>query len=65
MDGPLTKRELAEWLKVSPRYIEGEVGRGALRMRRLSPRTVRFLPTDVEEWLNSKATVLVPEEVVR
>jgi hypothetical protein len=64
LDGPLTKRELAEWLKVSPRYIEGEVGRGALRMRRLSSRAVRFLPADVQEWLDGKATI-VAEEVVR
>jgi hypothetical protein len=64
LNRPLTKRELADWLTVSPRYIEGEVSRGALRMRRLSPRAVRFLPADVQEWLDGKATVVV-EEVVR
>jgi excisionase family DNA binding protein len=60
---PLTKRELAEWLGVSPRYLEAEVSRGALRMRRLSARPVRFLQGDVEAWLNAKATIPV-EEVV-
>ncbi len=60
---PLTKRELAEWLGVSPRYLEAEVSRGALRMRRLSARAVRFLPGDVEAWLNAKATIPVEEMV--
>jgi excisionase family DNA binding protein len=64
LDKPFTKRELAELMRVSPRYIEGEVSRGALRMRRLSPRAVRFMPSDVEAWLNSKATTPV-EEVVQ
>ena len=44
---PMTLDELAEWLDVSRRFLEGQVGSGRLRVRRISPRCVRVLPADI------------------
>jgi hypothetical protein len=51
---PLTKRELCIWLDCTPKYIEAEVSKGNLKMRRLSARMVRFTWPDIEAWLESK-----------
>jgi excisionase family DNA binding protein len=53
---PMTMAGLAEWLDVSRRYLEGEVNSGRLRVRKLSPRLVRILPSDVAKWLAQAAT---------
>jgi excisionase family DNA binding protein len=54
---PLTKVELAQWLGTTPRFLETEVRRGALRACRLGKRSVRFLPSDVAAWMNANTTV--------
>ena len=51
---PLTKKELAEWGGVSTRFIEVEVKEGRLRCVYLGSRTVRFLPADINTWLNTR-----------
>jgi excisionase family DNA binding protein len=53
---PLTKRELADFLGVSERFLELEVNRGRLRAVRLSHRLLRFRQIDVERWLESSLT---------
>jgi hypothetical protein len=52
---PMTLAGLAEWLHVSRRFLEGEINRGRLRVRRISPRCVRILPGDVARWLEQAA----------
>ena len=54
---PWTKKELCQWANCTPRFIEVEVQRGNLRAVRLGNKFVRFLPSDIESWLNSRATV--------
>jgi excisionase family DNA binding protein len=54
---PMTVAQLCEWLSVSRRFIEGEVNKGHLRVRKISPRCVRILPSDVARWLQRVATV--------
>jgi hypothetical protein len=56
---PLSKTELATFLDVSQRFLEGEVKEGRLRGIRLSNRAMRFLPRDVQSWLDAKATTEV------
>lgn len=53
---PLTKVELATVLDTSVRFIEQEVKAGNLRGIRLSNRSMRFMPRDIQAWLDSKAT---------
>ena len=54
---PLTPKELAIWLGVSRRFIEGQVRNGHLRARKISLRAVRFLPSDVAAWLQKVSTI--------
>jgi len=56
---PLTPSELAEWLGTSRRFIEGQVRLGNLRARKISPRAVRFLRSDIAAWLASSSTTEV------
>lgn len=48
---PLLKKELAEWLGCSERFLETEVKAGRLRKVILGANRVRFLPRDVNAWL--------------
>ena len=59
---PVTKKELSQWANCSPRFIEIEVAHGRLRAVRLGNRFVRFLPRDIERWLDSKATVAATDK---
>jgi excisionase family DNA binding protein len=54
---PLTPKELASWLGVSRRFLEGQVRNGNLRARRISLRAVRFLPSDVAAWLQKVSSL--------
>ena len=54
--GPQTKEGLCEALDVSPRFIENEVKAGRLRGVIIGSRTIRFLPRDIEAWLNLRPT---------
>ena len=56
---PMSLEELADWLGVSRRFVEVQVEKGRLRVRRISPRLVRILPGDVAKWLDNAA----PSEV--
>ena len=54
---PMSKTELAAFLDVSERFLETEVKDGRLRAIKLSNRALRFLPKDVQAWLDSKQTI--------
>jgi Helix-turn-helix domain len=56
---PLSIAELAAWLDVSRRFLEGQIEKGQLRVRRISPRCIRVLPGDVARWLEQTATTEV------
>jgi hypothetical protein len=43
-------------LTTTERFIESEVASGRLKARRLTVKLVIFLPQDVQEWLDKKAT---------
>jgi excisionase family DNA binding protein len=49
---PMKVTEVAKWLGVSRRFIEVQIARGNLRVRRISARCIRILPSDLEAWLN-------------
>jgi hypothetical protein len=51
---PATKAEVAENVPCTPRFVELEVNRGNLRAVRVGERGIRFLPSDVVKWLNSR-----------
>lgn len=50
---PLSKKELGEWLSCSERFLELEVKAGRLRKVQMGAHRVRFLPKDVNEWLEA------------
>jgi excisionase family DNA binding protein len=50
---PLSKKELADWLQCSERFLELEVSAGRLRKVTLGVNRVRFLPRDVNQWLEA------------
>jgi hypothetical protein len=52
---PVTNQELAERGGWTPRYIDLEVARGRLK-KRCSGRASRFLPCDIQEWLDRRAS---------
>jgi hypothetical protein len=56
---PVSKTELSTWLDVSERFLELEVRAGRLRALKLGARALRFLPNDVQAWLESKETASV------
>jgi len=56
--------ELADWLGVSRRFLETQVEKGSLRVRKISPRCIRVLPGDVAKWLDQTATATVEEASV-
>ena len=58
---PWTKKELCQWANCSPRFLEVEVKEGRLRAVKLGNKFVRFLQSDIERWLNSRATVASAE----
>ena len=56
---PMSLAELASWLDVSRRFLELQIEKGHLRVRRISPRCIRILPGDVAAWLEKAATAEV------
>lgn len=50
---PLTKKELSDWLNCSERFLELEVNAGRLRKVTLGVNRVRFLPRDINAWLEA------------
>lgn len=51
----LTKTQLCELVRCSPKFIESEVAAGRLRVHKLSAKMVRFAMQDITAWLASKA----------
>jgi hypothetical protein len=58
-DRPLSLADLAAWLGVSRRFLEVQIEKGQLRIRRISPRCIRILPGDVAQWLEQTPTTEV------
>ena len=54
---PFTKKELANWLGCSERFLENEVNAGRLRKVNLGTYRVRFLPKDVNAWLEAGGSI--------
>jgi hypothetical protein len=55
----MSAHELAVWLTVSRRFIETQIDKGFLRVRKIRPRCIRILPQDIEAWLNRTATTQI------
>jgi excisionase family DNA binding protein len=53
----LTKQEVAELLRCTPRYLECQVNAGRLRACKPSGKLVRFYRADVDAFLASGASV--------
>lgn len=53
---PLSIAELCQWASVSRRFVELEIERGNLPVRKLSNRLIRILPGDVRVWLDRAST---------
>jgi hypothetical protein len=53
---PKTIDELAEWLRTTRQFLKSEVDAGLLRARHLNVRTTAFLASDVQRWLDKKAS---------
>jgi len=52
----MSPNEFAQWLGTSRRFIEVQVQLGKLRARKISPRAVRFMRSDIAAWLASSST---------
>jgi excisionase family DNA binding protein len=63
--GPCTKAEVAETVRTTKRFLEAEVSRGHLRAVHIGERSVRFLPSDVIAWLNSRPVSRFEEEAAK
>ena len=61
---PLSKTELAIFLDLSERFLELEVQAGRLRAVKLGARALRFLPKDIQNWMDRNAT-LPSQEVAK
>jgi excisionase family DNA binding protein len=53
---PFSIEQLCEWAGVSRRFVEMEIERGNLKVRRLSKRLIRILPKDVADWIERSST---------
>jgi hypothetical protein len=53
----MSVNELAAWLHVSRRFLETQIEKGLLKVRKISPRCIRILPGDVAQWLDRTATI--------
>jgi excisionase family DNA binding protein len=56
---PYSIEQLCEWASVSRRFVEMEIERGNLRVRRLSTRLIRIMPKDVAAWMERASTEAV------
>jgi hypothetical protein len=61
---PRTKTELCEWIGCCPRFLESEISAGRLRVRRLSARLVRIMPSDIQAWLDQALSVTTETQTV-
>jgi hypothetical protein len=48
---PLSIEQVCKWAGVSRRFLELEIERGNLKVRRLSKRLIRILPKDLAAWM--------------
>jgi excisionase family DNA binding protein len=58
---PRSISELAAYLDTTPRYISSEISKGELRAIKFSNNLVRLNPSDILEWMNSRASRPVKE----
>ncbi len=59
----LTKKQVAEIMQVSPRFIERMVKSGRLRMLKVSSRLVRFSASDIDAFMAAGGSL--PKKVCR
>ena len=55
----LTKLEAADYLKVSPRFIERAVRSGRLRAYKLGTKTIRFRLSDLAAFLAASSSLFL------
>ena len=61
-DESLTTQEVADWLGVSPQFLEISRHRGTgPRYAELSPRQIRYLRGDVRAWLKKRSSYSTAE----
>jgi excisionase family DNA binding protein len=53
---PLSIEQVCEWAGVSRRFLELEIERGNLKVRRLSKRLIRIMPKDLAAWMERALT---------
>jgi hypothetical protein len=56
---PFSIEQLCEWAGVSRRFLEMEIDRGNLRVRKLSKRLIRVMPKDVVDWMERASTEVI------
>lgn len=59
---PLSKKELADWLQCSERFLELEVSAGRLKKITIGVNRVRFLPRDINAWLEAGGSSAKPRK---
>ena len=55
--GILTKREAADYLRCTPRYLERQIRAGRLKALKPTGKLVRIRRSDLEKFLESGATI--------
>ena len=57
LDRPVSVKQLAEHMGVTPRFIRNDIAAGRLKARHFSSRMIRLMPEDVREWIDNAATI--------
>jgi hypothetical protein len=55
---PQSIEQVCEWGGFSRRFLELEIARGRLKVRRLSKRLIRILPKDIIEWMEASTELV-------
>jgi excisionase family DNA binding protein len=58
---PRSIPELAAYLDTTTRYISGQIAKGNLRAIKFSNNLVRLNPSDILEWMDSRASRPIKE----
>lgn len=53
--GLMTRREAAEWLGMSLRWLDKQLAAGRIRVVRIGPKTVRIKPDELKKFLERRS----------
>jgi len=56
---PMSPDELATWVGSSRRFMKAKSRQDGFVLEKLSPRLVRFMPSDIGAWLANSSTTEV------